>query len=145
MDDGDSPYALDMDTLISLVYKVASQYRANGWFAMNSSTASAIRKLKASTSGDYLWQPSSIVGQPDRLLGYPVAVWEQMDDLSTGAAKFPVAFGDFRRAYTIADRHDIRITRDEVTEVGFTKFYVRKRTYGAPVNTNAVKFLKTAA
>jgi HK97 family phage major capsid protein len=107
-----------------------------------------IRKLKASTSGDYLWQPSSAGGQPDRLLGYPVAIWEQMDDLDVsggGNATYPIAFGDFRRAYTIADRHDVRITKDEVTAVGFTKFYVRKRTYGAPMNTNSVKFLKTAA
>ena len=72
-----------MDALISLVYKVNSAYRANGWWAMNSATASVIRKLKASTSGDYPWQPSSIAGQPDHLLGYPVAIWEQMDDVET--------------------------------------------------------------
>ena len=66
-------------------------------------------------------------------------------DVSGGGAPemFPIAFGDFRRAYRLLDRQDVRITLDQVTEVGFTKFYVRKRVYGMPADTNAVKFLRT--
>jgi HK97 family phage major capsid protein len=61
------------------------------------------------------------------------------------AATFPIAVGDFSRAYSIVDLHDVRITRDEVTTPGFTKFYVRRRSLGHPTNTNAVKFIRTAA
>ena len=55
---------------------------------------------------------------------------------------FPVAFGDFSRAYVIADRVGLRITRDNVTNVGYVRFYIRKRTGGIVLNNNAVKWLK---
>ena len=85
--------------------------------------------------------PGLQAGQPDRLLGYPTATWEQMDDI--GSAKYPVAFGDFRRGYVLADRVGIRITRDNVTNIGFVKFYVRRREGGIVLDNHAIKFLKT--
>ena len=81
---------------------------------MNSLTTGAIRKLKDS-QGQYLWAPGLQAGQPDSLLGYPVATWEQMDDI--GANTFPVAFGNFRRGYVLSDRVGLRITRDNITNV----------------------------
>ena len=129
-----------MDPIIDLVYRVASQYRANGTFAMNSATAAAVRKLK-DTNGQYLWQPAMLAGQPDRLVGYPVAIWEDMDDVATNA--LPIAFGDFRRGYVLVDRGPMRITVDEVTTPGHTNFYVRRRVGGIVANNDAVKFLKT--
>ena len=144
--DDDSPYAISGDGLISLAYKVNSIYRAGASWAMNSNTAAIVRKLKMTDR--YLWTDSLSVGQPASLLGYPVAIWEQMDDVDVSGGNnpsFPIAFGNFRRAYTIADRHDMRITVDQVTEPGFTKLYIRKRVYGHPRNNDAVKFLRTAA
>jgi HK97 family phage major capsid protein len=44
--DGDSPYTVDADTLISLFYKVNSAYRANATWVFNNATAGVIRKLK---------------------------------------------------------------------------------------------------
>jgi len=129
------------DELITLVYAVNSAYRANGTWIMNSSTGAAIRKLKDS-NGAYLWQPSLIGGQPDRLLGYPVEFWEDMADTATNA--FPVGFGDFRRGYLLVDRTQIRITVDaNVTSPGKIKYFVRRRVGGMPLNNNAVKFLRT--
>jgi HK97 family phage major capsid protein len=77
------------------------------------------------------------------LLGYPVAFWEQMDDVSTDT--HPVAFGDFRRAYVLVDRVGLRITRDNVTNPGFVRFYVRRREGGIVLNNDAAKFLKCSA
>ena len=79
---------------------------------------------------------------------YPVAIWEQLDDIDGSGGSnpsYPIAFRNFRRAYTLADRTDLRITVDPVTEPRFRKFYVRRRVFGHPANTNAVKFLRTAA
>jgi hypothetical protein len=45
-----------------------------------------------------LWQPGLQLGQPDRLLGYMVETWEQMDNIALNA--HPIAFGDFRQAPT---------------------------------------------
>jgi HK97 family phage major capsid protein len=131
---------ITMDPLITLLYSVNATYRANGNWVMNSLTAASIRKLK-DMNGQYLWQPSSIVGQPDRLLGYPVAIWEDMDDVGTN--KLPVAFGDFRRAYTLADRGQLELDVDRITTPGYTKFYVRRRVGGIVTNNDAIKFAKT--
>jgi HK97 family phage major capsid protein len=135
-----SPDAILPDALITLLYTVASQYRANATWVFNSTTAAAIRKLK-DTQNNYLWAPGIAAGQPDRLLGYPVAYWEQMQDV--GANLHPVAFGDFRRGYILTDRHPMRITRDEITTPGYTKFYVRRRVGGHPLVNDSLKFLKT--
>lgn len=134
-----SPAAIDGDALIDLVYALNSRYRANATFVMNSATAGAVRKLK-DTTNQYLWQPSLQAGEPDRLLGYAHRTWEQMADIAGGA--LPIAFGDFRRGYTLANRVGLRITRDDVTNVGHVRFYVRRREGGIVTNNDAIKFLK---
>jgi HK97 family phage major capsid protein len=128
------------DALIDLVYKLNSAYRVGATWVMNSATTGSIRKMKDS-DGQYLWQPSLQAGQPAMLLGFPVETWEQMPDV--GANEFPVGFGNFRRGYLLADRVGLRITRDEVTNIGFVKFYVRRREGGIVLNNNAIKFLRT--
>lgn len=138
----DAGFAILPDRLIDLMYAVNAAYRANATWVFNSVTAGRIRKLKDST-GQYLWQPSLIVGQPDTLLGKPVSTWEQMDNPAANA--HPVAFGDFRRGYLLTDRVGLRVTRDNVTNIGFVKFYVRRREGGIVLNNNAIKFLKTTA
>jgi HK97 family phage major capsid protein len=130
------------DALITLVYTLNTKYRSGAKFAMNSLTTGAVRKLKDSQN-QYLWAPGLQAGEPDRLLGYPVFTWEQMSDV--GANLHPIAFGDFRKAYVMTDRVGTRITRDNVTNIGFVKFYVRRRVGGTPLNNDALKFLKTIA
>ncbi len=138
----DSPAVAEIraDCLIDLVYLLNTAYRMNAKWVMNSTTTGAIRKLKAS-DGHYLWQPGLAMGQPDMLLGYEIETWEQMQDIATNA--FPVAFGNFQRGYLLVDRVGMMMTRDNVTTVGFTKFYIRRREGGIPLNNNAIKFLRT--
>jgi HK97 family phage major capsid protein len=129
------------DSLIDLVYAVNSMYRANGAFVMNSLTAAAVRKLKDS-NGAYVWQAGLFAGQPDRLLGYPVEIWEQMPNV--GAGNFPVAFGDFKRGYLLADRTQLRITVDaNITTPGRIKYFVRRRVGGHVLDNHAVKFIRS--
>jgi HK97 family phage major capsid protein len=80
------------------------------------------------------------------LLGFPVYLTDAMD--SVGANNFPVAFGNFRRAYILADHaaSGLRITVDDnITTPGYVKFYIRKRVGGIVANNEAVKLLKCAA
>jgi HK97 family phage major capsid protein len=135
-------YGIDPDKLIDMVYSLNAIYRAGAAWAMNSSTAGAIAKLKDS-EGRYVWRESLVSGQPATLLGYPVAIWEQLDDI--GANNFPVAFGNFRRAYTLAERTDLRITTDNITTPGRVKFYIRRREGGCVTNNNALRWLRTTA
>jgi HK97 family phage major capsid protein len=135
-----SPVAISMDCLITLVYTLNKMYRAGSSFVMNSLTTAAVRKLKDS-SNQYLWQPSNQAGQPDTLLGYPVACWEDLQDI--GSNNFPVAFGNFKEGYVLAERIGMRILRDNLTTPGFVKFYVSRREGGIVRNNDAIKFLRT--
>src|SRR5262249_42497261 len=106
-----------------------------------SGTMASVRKLK-DTTNQYLWQPSLQSGQPSSLLGYPVFLWENLDDI--GSAKFPVIFGNFQRGYLLADRVDTRILRDPYTSPGAVKFYVRRRVGGITKNNDALKAIRTS-
>lgn len=130
------------DDLINLVYGTRAGYRAGSKFAMNSATQGAVRKLKDS-NGQYLWQPSIQVGQPDRLLGYEIFTWEDMADVGSANA-LPVAFGNWNRAYLLAYRNQMLMNTDQVTNPGYIRFYIRRRWAGIPKNNDAVKFLKQA-
>ena len=62
------------DNLISLLYSVDGAARRLPGFGFMTSgvNVAAIRSLKASTSGEYLFTPTLDAATPDRLLGYPL-------------------------------------------------------------------------
>jgi len=132
---------LPADKLIDLIHAMKPMYRAVARWAMNRASTGTVRKLK-DAEGNYLWQPSIVAGQPDQLLGYPVAELEDMPDITSGT--FSVAFGDFQRGYQILDRQGIRVLRDPFTEKPFVKFYTTKRVGGDVVDFDAIKLLKFA-
>jgi len=139
-DDSPASPGIRADTLIDTVYALNSAYRSEAQWIMNSLTTASVRKLK-DTTGQYHWQPGLQVGQPAMLLGYPVETWEQMSDIA--ANNFPIGFGAWRRAYLLVDRVGLRITRDNVTNIGFVRFYVRRREGGIVLNNDAAKFIRT--
>lgn len=130
------------DLFYDLVYGVRARYRANAQWVTNKLVLAGMRKYK-DTSGQYLWQPALTAGQPATFMGYPITEAEDMPAVAANA--FPLAFGDFKEGYLIADRVGMRITRDEITTPGFVKFYVRKRVGGKIRNSQAIKLLKIAA
>lgn len=130
------------DILYDLVYSIRARYRANARWVTNKLVLSALRKYKDGQN-QYLWQPSLTAAQPDTFMGYGITEAEDMPVVAANA--FPIAFGDFKQGYLIADRVGMRMTRDEITSPGFVKFYVRKRVGGKLRNTQAIKLLKIAA
>lgn len=130
------------DLFLDIVYSLRARYRSNARWATNRMVQASLRKYKDG-NGQYLWQPSVQAGQPATFLGYGIAEIEDMP--AVVANSFPLAFGDFKEGYLIADRVGMRITRDEITTPGFVKFYVRKRTGGKLRNTQAIKLLKIEA
>jgi HK97 family phage major capsid protein len=131
-----------LDPLYDMVYGLRARYRSNARWVTSKLLLAALRKYKDST-GQYLWQPSLSASQPEAFMGYPITEAEDMPALAANA--FPLAFGDFREGYLIADRVGMRMTRDEITTPGFVKFYVRKRVGGRLRNTQAIKLLKISA
>lgn len=131
------------DALIDLQHALKRQYRANAAWTMNDATLGAIRKFKDG-QGLYLWAPSQLMqGAVGQLLGHPVVTDDFMPDL--GANAYPVAFGDFNRAYYIVDRTGVSILRDPYTAVPYVKFIARRRVGGGIANFEALKLLKCEA
>ena len=125
--------------LIDLVHTLKSGHRQGASFVMNSTTLAEVRKLKTA-DGAFLWQPGLVEGQPDRLLGYPVVEAEDMPDIAGG--EYPIAFGNFRHGYLIAERSATQILRDPFTNKPFVHFYATKRVGGQVLDSNAIKLLK---
>ena len=128
--------------LIDLVHALKAGHRQGASWVMNSATLAQVRKLKAA-DGSFLWQPGLMEGQPNRLLGYPVVEAEDMPDIAAGA--FPIAFGNFRAGYLIAERSATTILRDPFTNKPFVHFYATKRVGGQVLDSDAIKLLKIAA
>ncbi|MFZ9960061.1 MAG: phage major capsid protein, partial [Candidatus Limnocylindrus sp.] len=129
---GASALPTSADVFIDMVHSLRARYRSNARWVTNKLVLAALRKYK-DTTNQYLWQPSVQAGMPATFLGYPVTESEDMPAVAANA--FPLAFGDFREGYLIADRVGMRITRDEITAPGFVKFYIRRRVGGKLRNT----------
>lgn len=125
--------------LIDLVHTLKAGHRQGASWVMNSKTLAEVRKLKTA-DGAFLWQPGLVDGQPDRLLGYPVVEAEDMPDIAAGA--LPIAFGNFRHGYLIAERTATQILRDPFSNKPFVHFYATKRVGGQVLDSAAIKLLK---
>lgn len=140
---GDFAASSPADVLFELTGAFKTAYLQNARFVTRREVISKLRKLKEATTNAYMWQPGLQAGQPDRLLGYPIIIAQDMPSLATNSLS--VAFGDFSEAYQIVDRIGIRTLRDPYTDKPYVKFYSTKRVGGGVVNFEAIKFLKFAA
>ncbi|HCR1107421.1 TPA: phage major capsid protein [Klebsiella aerogenes] len=133
---------VDGDALLSLIYGTRKVHRNGATFMMNNNSLFAIRLLK-DAEGNYLWRPGLELGQPSSLLGYSIVENEQMPDIAADANA--IAFGNFKRGYTIVDRIGTRVLRDPYTHKPFVGFYTTKRVGGMLVDSQAIKLLKIGA
>ena len=131
------------DILIDLYHSVIPQYRSRASYLMHDSTVKVVRKLK-DTTGQYLWQPALVAGQPDTILGRPVYADPNMDQF--GVSKKPIAFGGFG-GYFIRDGTPIRVEGSDDYAFGsdLVSFRAIYRTDGKLADTNAIKLFQTAA
>lgn len=138
-----SSTAVTADELMDLFYSLKSPYRKKAVWVLNDSTIKAVRKLKDST-GQYLWQPSLVVGTPDTLLGRPVKTSAYMPVIAAGAKT--IAFGDFSY-YWIADRQGRSFKRlnELYAANGQVGFLGSQRVDGKLVLSEAVKVLAQKA
>jgi HK97 family phage major capsid protein len=125
--------------LITVMYSLPAAYRGRGTWLMNGTTLAAIRKFKDGTTGNYLWQPAYIAGQPETILGRPVIEVPDMDSIGSGTT--PIAFGDIATAYRILDRLDLSILVNPylLATNGITRIHATRRVGGAVVQPRALK------
>jgi len=133
------------DYLVDLFHSVIAPYRSSAScaFGMSDLAAAVVRKLKTST-GEPVWQPPLIAGNPDLVLGKPVFIAPQFD--SFGVSKKPIWFGDWA-ALVVRIAGGLRFERS--AEAGFandqTVFRALVRRGAVTLDPNAVKPLATPA
>jgi HK97 family phage major capsid protein len=136
--------AVTGDGLITLKHAIKTAYSRNGTFLLNRTTLGSVRKLKDG-QGQYIWQPGLAAGKPNTIDGDPYV--ETPDMPNEGAGLKPVAYGDWRRGYTWADRISMEMLRDPYTQAtaGNVRFIVRKRSGGQVVLAEAIRTLTCSA
>lgn len=130
------------DKIVSLQHALKSQYRSGAVWLMNDSTLGTARQMKDGSGSYYLWQPDPNGAFGGRFLGHQVEVDDNMADI--GAGSYSVAFGNFKRGYTIVNRAGTSLIRDNITVKGQTLFNFRRRFGGGITNFEAIKLLKFA-
>lgn len=131
------------DVFHDAVAALKTGYRPNARWVMNRQTWSAVRKLKGGTTSEYLLVPDFAGAPPDRLLGYPVELDENMPAIA--ANSLSIAFGDFRQGYVIADRPGLRLLVDPYTNKPMVRLYTYRRVGGDVRDFNSIKLIRFAA
>lgn len=118
---GNSTTAFTVDGLKNAKYSVKGSYHGNAQWIFHRDAVLMLSKLKDG-DGQYLWNQSVQVGDPDRLLGNPVNMSEYAPSTFTTGLYVGI-FGDFRN-YWIVDSLSMGVQRlDELyaatSQVGF--------------------------
>ncbi len=128
--------------LVNLQHGVDRAYRFNGSYMFNDTTLAAIKKLSFGTGDDRpLWQPSMIVGEPDRVEGFQYFINNDMANIADGA--YPVLFGDFKKYVYRTVGQTVFLALNErfadTLQIGYIAY---KRVDGELIQTNAIKALR---
>ncbi len=130
---------INADSMLNLFFALPEIYATGAKFLMSRDVVQAIRMLKNASTGQYLWQPSMTVGNPDTILGMEVVTCADMPSLA--ADNKVVVYGDFQHAYQIVYKGGVRVLRDPYTEKPYTKFYTTQYVGGDLVDCNALRVL----
>jgi len=137
--------AITGDELIKLMHKVDVNYRTNGKWMFNDNSLLAIRLLK-DDDGNSIWQKGLAEGEPDKILGKPYIINNDMPDI--GASKKSIFFGAIEK-YLIRDVSNATLKRlDQVAGLqNQTVFVLFSRHDGKLIDagTKPVKYLEHPA
>ena len=137
--------AVTADEIIDLYYSLKDEYRNSATWAMHNNTVRAIRKLKLTGTGEYLWSPG-LGTAPDTILGRPLVTSPNIPEMAASAKA--VAFGDFAAGFKIADRQgfEFKILAERYSDLGQIGFRGAARTDSRGVLANeAIKVLTMKA
>lgn len=129
---GNTTTSIKFDGLISAKYTLKAQYWPRARWTFHRDGVKQIAKLKDG-NGQYIWRESVRVGEPDRVLGFPVFMSEYVPNTFTTGLYVGI-LGDFS-FYWIADALDMDMQRlvelyAATNQVGFI---IRSESDGMPV------------
>ncbi len=125
--------AWNFDSLKTVKYTLKSQYHRNAQWVMH---RDAVLKTSLIKDGDgkYAWQPAANLGDPDRLLGFPINMTEYAPNTYT-ANLYAAVLGDFKAGYWIVEmqKYELQRLNELFARTNQTGFIGRTESDGAPV------------
>lgn len=130
-----------IDDMLALIHSVDPAYRGSaGRFMFNDATLLALRTLK-DADGRPMWEPSVQVGEPDRYLGVPYAINQDMGNFGT-AGEVPIAYGDFNAGYVTRTVNGISVVSHDLNVRKLQKsWFAISRWDGTKDDTSAYKVM----
>ncbi len=140
---GNTATAITFDGITEVKYSLKPQYWANAKWLFHRDAVKMLAKIK-NGNGDYIWRESLRAGEPDLLLGGPMAVSEYTPNTFT-TGKYVGMYGDFS-FYWIADALNMEIQRvielySKTRQIGLHAWL---ETDGMPVLGEAFRRVKLA-
>ncbi len=139
-----SATAVTTDDLLNVKYSLKGQYHPRAQWIMHRDLVKAVAKLK-DKNDQYIWQPSTQAGQPDRLFGHAVNMSEYAPNTYT-AGLYAAVLGDFEYYWIMdADELLLQVLKEKYAtsnQVGYLFDYFGD---GAPVCGEAFARLKMAS
>lgn len=130
--------------VVDLYYSLDPAVRSSSKFAFMGSTGAfkRLRKLVDST-GQPLWQPAVVAGEPDRILGKPIVENVAMADI--GAGNLPLIAGDFN-SFLIRQVGGLRVERSDefAFNADLVTFKASMRIDSGLPQTTHIKYLRCA-
>jgi HK97 family phage major capsid protein len=139
-----------LEDIFDLIGALKAPYQNGAQFKANRLGITELRKLRSDSgagagTGQFLWQPSNIVGVPATLAGFPISQAQELASDITAANAEGVVFGNFSSAYRIVDRMGMEVLRDNLTQWPNIAYKAKKRVGGGVQKGEALKILKTQA
>lgn len=139
---GNTSTSITFDGLISALYALKAQYQNMCSWMFHRDALAQIRKLKDSQNR-YLWEPSTVAGQPDRILNRPFYMSEFMPNTFT-TGQYVGFLAHWNECYRIVDGQDFEMRRlDELYAESDQVAYIGKKyTDARPVKSEAAVRIK---
>lgn len=140
---GNTTTEIKFDGLIEAKYSIKDQYQKNCEWIFNRAAIKNLAKLKDS-DGQYVWQPSVVMGTPDLLLGKPFNSSEYAPSTFT-TGLYVGLYGDLKY-YWICDSLglEIQVLMELYARTNQVDYIARIETDGAPVLAEAFARVKLA-
>jgi len=140
--------AIIFEDIKHLIAALPAQYRNGASFLMHTNTELELQLLRefaydATHFAGFMWQPSLIADQPNRLCGYPVYNCDSIAQHGDGTLQKIAAFGNFKYGYQIIDREGM--TLKQLNELyitsGLIGFLATRRLTAGVVWPDAIRIL----
>ena len=131
-----------LDKFKEVISKLKTTYLRNAKWLMSRSAELLVRQVKDG-EGRYMWQPTIIAGEHDRLFGYECFVSDSMPAVSSGSNS--VMFGDFKKAVRIGLESNTYIVKDQITVFPLSNLLFAKIYDLTLLDSRALKILQFAS